>query len=173
MNAMAHSSVDLISLFAATFQARYNTVLVGGGEEPVYLPADDDCPRHRIVFTRDYFASALHEIAHWCIAGEQRRRQVDYGYWYQPDGRDAEQQAVFQQVEARPQAIEWAFSLACNAPFRISLDNLDGDAGDAEPFRQRVLETRLTMEKTGFPPRAKQFIAVLRSHYRSQERKSA
>ncbi len=37
----------------------------------------------------DFFASALHEISHWCVAGKARREQVDFGYWYCPDGRDA------------------------------------------------------------------------------------
>lgn len=161
-----HHADDLIRLFNATFEASHGTILVGGGEEPLYRPADETHPCHRIIFTRDYFASALHEIAHWCIAGPARRRQEDYGYWYQPDGRDADQQAAFERVEARPQAIEWAFSRACGSPFRISLDNLDGEAPDPEPFRRRVSRTLARMERDGFPPRAAQFLAVLRDAYR-------
>ena len=69
---------------------------------PIYLPADAAHPRHRIIFARGFYASALHEpeIAHWCIAGEQRRLleliTTDYGYWYEPDGRDAITQAAFE-----------------------------------------------------------------------------
>ncbi len=34
----------------------------------------------------------------------------DLGYWYAPDGRIEEQQALFEQVEIKPQAIEWLFA---------------------------------------------------------------
>ncbi|WP_459782603.1 elongation factor P hydroxylase, partial [Photobacterium sp. R1] len=95
---MPHDYNDLITLFNRTFLTRFNTELVLGGDEPIYLPADTEHPHHRIVFARGYFASALHEIAHWCIAGPERRLKEDYGYWYLPDGRDTEQQAVFEQV---------------------------------------------------------------------------
>lgn len=61
------------------------------------------------------------------IAGEQRRLLPDLGYWYAPDGRTAEQQALFEQVEIKPQAIEWLFSKAFGRKFRVSLDNLTGE----------------------------------------------
>ena len=80
-----HRSDDLDRLFRATFFHSYATVLEGGADEPVYRPGNP----HRICYTRDYFRSALHEIAHWCVAGPRRRRLDDYGYWYAPDGRDA------------------------------------------------------------------------------------
>ena len=89
-----HHCDQLVDIFNQAFSDGYNTRLVKGGKEPEYLPADDDCHYHRIIFTRDYFASALHEIAHWCIAGEQRRQQHDYGYWYAPDGRNIQQQKL-------------------------------------------------------------------------------
>ena len=79
----------LRALFDGLFLASENTCLLQGGAEPVYLPADADHPQNRIVFRLDYAASALHEIAHWCIAGAARRRLIDYGYWYSPDGRDS------------------------------------------------------------------------------------
>ncbi len=53
-----------------------------------------------------FYASALHEIAHWCIAGENRCQQVDYGYWYEPNGRSEERQFEFEKVEVKPQALE-------------------------------------------------------------------
>src|SRR3546814_2809228 len=49
-------------------------------------------------------------VAHWCLAGAARRRQDDYGYWYAADGRDLEQQHLFEQVEVKPQALELLFS---------------------------------------------------------------
>ncbi len=54
--------------------------------------------------SRTVFASALHEISHWCIAGKARRELVDFGYWYCPDGRDAMTQSQFEDVEVKPQA---------------------------------------------------------------------
>ena len=53
--------------------------LIGGAEEPFYEPGS--AGRYaRIRYTRDYAASAQHELAHWCIAGTARRRMSDYGY---------------------------------------------------------------------------------------------
>ena len=68
-----HKAFDLIQLFERCFFAEFNTRLEGGAEEPLYLPTTSHDPA-RILFTRDYFASALHEVAHWCVAGEARRQ---------------------------------------------------------------------------------------------------
>jgi elongation factor P hydroxylase len=135
-----HNCDDLIVLFEKTFLLSHRTRLLGGGEEPEYIPAIDINSEHTIVFTRDYFASALHEIAHWCIAGERRRQLPDYGYWYAPDGRTADQQKKFEQVEAKPQALEWLFSRACGSIFKLSADNLDGDADITDSFKKSVLQ---------------------------------
>jgi len=137
----------------------------GFATEPVYLPADEDCPFNRIVFAHGFFASALHEVAHWCIAGERRRRLVDYGYWYAPDGRDAGQQAEFERVETKPQAIEWAFAIACGFPFRVSVDNLSGIAVDRESFTRKVHAELVRCSCEGFPPRAQRFMDALSNHY--------
>ena len=109
-----HQYHDLIRIFDGLFFKPFNTRLIRGADEPVYLPADQDCDVHRVVFAHGYFASALHEIAHWCVAGQARRLLEDYGYWYCPDGRDAAQQAEFEKTEVVPQALEWAFSVAAN-----------------------------------------------------------
>lgn len=162
----SHAASDLIRLFNAAFAASHNTVLLGGGSEPVYLPADVHNPRHRIIFTRDYFASALHEIAHWCLAGKQRRLQVDYGYWYHPDGRTAGEQAKFERVECKPQAIEWAFHLAAGSTFRVSADNLTGAAVNTSAFRERILVQLHHYCQRGFPPRAQRCINILCGFYR-------
>ena len=166
MKTTAFDCRDLIRLFEACFYRDYNTRLIAGGDEPVYLPADAHNPSHRIIFTRDYFASALHEIAHWCIAGEARRQQQDYGYWYCPDGRDASQQAAFEKVEIRPQALEWAFNAACGSVFRVSTDNLDGSfEPDRAAFTARVKAQLLDYLAQGFPPRAGRFIRALCHFY--------
>ena len=112
-------------LFNQLFHRAYNTQLIGGGDEPEYLPADDRVNYHRIIYTQDYSASALHEVAHWCIAGEQRRLRHDYGYWYIPDGRNQQQQENFEWVESKSQALEWIFAKACGHEFTVSVDNLE------------------------------------------------
>ncbi len=69
---MQHRYQDLISLFDDVFYKQYNTCLIKGGDEPLYAPADENCAYHQIIFAHGYFASAFHEIAHWCQAGENR-----------------------------------------------------------------------------------------------------
>lgn len=152
----------LIELFADTFAASHRTRLVAGGDEPFYRPAGSDDGWHEIIFRHDYFQSALHEIAHWCVAGDARRRLPDYGYWYNPDGRSRAQQAQFEQVEARPQAVEWVLSAACGRPFRISVDNLDS----AEPMDEQAFWRAVHREVQAclggrLPPRATQFAQCL------------
>jgi elongation factor P hydroxylase len=127
-------------LFNRTLGASYATRLVRGGEEPEYIPASDTDGFHQIVFTHDYFSSALHEMAHWCVAGEQRRLQHDYGYWYAPDGRTEQQQADFERVEVKPQALEWLFSVACGIRFRVSADNLESDLGASAAFKAAIVQ---------------------------------
>jgi elongation factor P hydroxylase len=144
-------------IFADCFADAFCTVLVGGGEEPLYLPSSEPGAPHRIVYRADYFASALHEVAHWCLAGPARRRLEDYGYWYAPDGRDADQQAAFERVESRPQALEWIFSDACGFPFTLSADNLEAGFGPSPSFRAAVERERERLASQGLPPRARCF----------------
>lgn len=165
------SSETLIALFNGLFDnGEHATRLVGGGDEPVYLPADARCPHHRIVFRADYFASALHEVAHWCIAGERRRRLVDYGYWYRPDGRSPPQQRAFERVEARPQALEWIFARAAGRRFRVSADNLDGGAFDPLPLQRAVWRAARAYCHTGLNERAERFHRALARQYGGDER---
>ena len=126
----------LIRQFNACFSDQH-TVLAHSPDEPEYLPATEQQPA-QILFAHGFFASALHEISHWCIAGAERRTLPDLGYWYAPDGRSREQQQLFEQVEIKPQALEWLFTVACDRPFRVSLDNLNGDAGNGERFKDAV-----------------------------------
>lgn len=115
----------LMGWFAHWFAHRH-TILVKGEHEPEYFAATDNEPA-KIVFAHGFFASCLHEISHWCVAGKQRRGLNDFGYWYAPDGRDQSQQQQFEQVEIKPQAIECLLTLACNKPFNVSKDNLFAD----------------------------------------------
>lgn len=165
---MSHDVADLVQVFNGYAKDAYNTVLVGGGEEPLYQPSDEPALPHRIVFTKDYFASALHEIAHWCIAGAKRRLLVDYGYWYLPDGRNPTQQALFEAAEVKPQAIEWRLSMACGFPFQVSCDNLQGTTVDRDAFTQRVQTQLQQYQQTGFPPRAAALIWLCTLFYQPQ-----
>lgn len=113
----------LIILFNNLF-ANQNVILVRGTSEPEYFPTTNSQPA-RIEFAHGFFASALHEISHWCIAGKARRQLADFGYWYAPDGRNEAQQRAFETFEVKPQALECLFTLACARAFRISQDNLD------------------------------------------------
>ncbi|AOE49547.1 elongation factor P hydroxylase [Kangiella sediminilitoris] len=150
----------------------YGTVLEPGADEPFYQASRQAGECSVIFSTQDYFSSALHELAHWCIAGEARRKHDDYGYWYEPDGRSKEQQSIFYQVEQKPQALEWAFSLAANIPFRISLDNLKADhipREDVEYFRDSVYLQLNNYFANGFPTRAQRIISLLCCLYRHNQ----
>lgn len=162
---VAHDYQDLIDLFNTCFETTYNTRLIRGDDEPIYLPAEGDRSYHAIYFAHGYFSSALHECSHWLIAGEARRKQVDFGYWYVPDGRNAEQQALFQQVEVKPQAIEWMLSRAANYRFRISNDNLNGEPADSTAFKQAVYEQVQRYCQTGLSERARIFHDALCNFY--------
>ena len=141
--------------------ADYNTRIRGGFTEPFYRAALGNTPAE-IRFTRDYERSALHELAHWCVAGPARRLQDDYGYWYVPDGRDAAQQQRFFQVEIRPQAIEKHFCRALELPFEVSADNLDhADFSGLNEFRRAVDRQYVTYATDGLPQRAAAIATLL------------
>lgn len=157
---------DIVALFDGVFAESYMTRLVKGGDEPLYLPATTDTPFHQVIFARGYFASALHEISHWCIAGHRRRQLEDYGYWYLPDGRNAEQQQAFEQAEIAPQALEQLFTHACERTFHVSVDNLGGDVDvDREQFSRKVAARARRYQKEGLPARAHAFYVALTRYY--------
>lgn len=159
---------QLITLFDACFSQLFATCLVKGEDEPVYLPANKQSPWHQVIFAHSYFASALHEIAHWCIAGAERRQQVDYGYWYCPDGRDAATQQQFEKVEVKPQALEWLFSVAAGVVFNVSCDNLNGtDSPDRLAFQRKVWNQVMNYLEQGIPARPARFIAALHEYYQT------
>jgi len=167
-------------LFNDTFFEEYNTRLIKGGDEPLYLPANslpqshslemieaanESCTYHQIIFARGYYASAFHEISHWCQAGEARRLLEDFGYWYKPDGRNEIEQKKFEQVEIIPQAIEWAFNVAAQRKFHVSSDNLSGFQSDSSHFKKKVFQQIQIFLEEGFPTRAQKFIEVLAQFY--------
>ncbi len=163
-----HRNVDLEALFKQCFYKDYQTLLMGGADEPFYNPATSKDEDHRLYYRADYFASALHEIAHWCIAGAERRQQKDWGYWYYSDGRSPAQQRAFEAVEIKPQAVEWMFSVAAAATFRISSDNLLGMASNTEEggdFHKAVTAQVQCYQQSALPPRASQFFIALAAFY--------
>lgn len=152
----------LIKLFEATFYTDYQTRLVRGGDEPLYLPASVTGSDNKIIFARGFFSSCLHETAHWCVAGAERRLLEDFGYWYVPDGRNEVQQRAFELVEVHPQAYEQCFTLAVGRNFNISADNLTGRPGATDAFELNV--HRLTLKllfADQLEGRAKQFFDAL------------
>ncbi|GAL28274.1 putative transporting ATPase [Vibrio variabilis] len=125
---------------------------------------------HRIIFARGFYASALHEIAHWCVAGPERRLLEDFGYWYHPDGRTQEVQSEFEKVEIRPQAYEWILSASAGFPFTVSCDNLSGDfEPDRVGFMQKVHAEVLSILEAGIPLRVKMLSEALRAFYKTPE----
>lgn len=176
---ISHHLEDIINLFDQCFANTFNTRLIKGKNEPIYLPADHTdigIPAQsyaQVVFAHGYYSSALHEIAHWCLAGEERRKKVDFGYWYCPDGRTSEQQMAFEKVEVKPQAIEWAFCLAAGFEFNVSCDNLSGDELGRQPdhheFRKQVHNQVAEYLQRGFPARAITFIKALSEFYSQPE----
>jgi elongation factor P hydroxylase len=166
---------SVVTLFEQLFYERLNTRLLGGAEEPIYIPAGlatDDADispvetYHRLYFRHDYLSSALHETAHWCIAGTRRREQLDFGYWYSPDGRSSQQQQLFEQAEVAPQALEWMFSIASGQRFRVSADNLASDEGASDDFVRAVAERAQSWCAGGnLPSRGRLFIEALGNRF--------
>lgn len=166
---MQHKIEDLIEIFNGLFSTTYNTVLVAGADEPLYQPSGGEGAYHEIHSRYDYFSSGLHEIAHWCIAGEKRRQLEDFGYWYAPDGRSEEQQQQFEIVEIKPQALEWIFSKAAGLSFKPSLDNLDNPMQISSAFYQNITTQARSYIAEGMGQRAADFAAALSDFYQQQE----
>ncbi|RUR11131.1 elongation factor P hydroxylase [Legionella sp. km772] len=162
-----HHYQDLITLFNHCFAEEYNTRLLKGDDEPIYLPANEERPYHALFFAHGFFSSALHECSHWLIAGTHRRTLEDFGYWYVPDGRNSEQQALFQQVEVKPQAIEWILSVAAGHKFRVSIDNLNGDEADTVAFKKAVYRQVVHHCEHGLTNRTARFRRALCQFYQT------
>ncbi|KAF7775046.1 hypothetical protein PCIT_a1140 [Pseudoalteromonas citrea] len=162
---MTHQIHDLIRIFDESFYQTYNCKLIKGQHEPIYIPASIETPFHQIVFAHGFYASALHEVAHWLVAGEHRRLLEDYGYWYCPDGRDREQQLEFENAEVKPQAIEWALSIAAGFAFNVSIDNLNGAQTCRFSFQTRVHKRLLSLVENGFSERTETLLKALCEFY--------
>ncbi|MFT5577043.1 MAG: elongation factor P hydroxylase [Bermanella sp.] len=155
----------IVAVFRREFSERERTELCPGAQEPYYQPASSLAERHQIFSRSDYPASVLHEVAHWCVAGPQRRLLPDFGYWYATDGRNAQQQQKFQRVEVKPQAIEWAFSRAVGLRFQVSIDNLTGYVVDPFGFQLAVWQQAQAYDLSGLPGRAERFVLALKAEF--------
>lgn len=140
----------LIDAFAGVFP---NLQLKGGAEEPFYVaPTSDMCA---IIYFRSNFPrSLLHEVAHYCLAGDRRRTLDDFGFWYSPCGRTAEEQVRFEIVEARPQGLEMAMCEIVGLKFSPSLDDFSGRPPSADflqnldaAYREMLTNPPLTAAK--------------------------
>ncbi len=169
MDHSPHKYQDLINIFNQCFSASYNTQLEKGGDEPIYLPQDKTRERNTIVFAHGFYRSALHEVSHWLIAGAERRKRIDFGYWYEPDGRNIEQQQLFEKVEVKPQALEWIFCVATKHTFEVSVDNLNGEITNATPFKLAVYKQVVHYLSHGLPERAQCFCNALADFYNTKE----
>jgi elongation factor P hydroxylase len=165
---------EIVACFAACLGGGYNTVLQGGGDEPLYLPARGGGPA-TIIYRHDYAASALHEVAHWCIAGPHRRTLKDFGYAYIAPPRGAAAQARFCALETKTQALEAIFAAAAGVEFTVSTDDLDADPAEAEfqrgEFMRDVMQiiprTQMWVD-TSHDGRARAFVEALRCHARQR-----
>ena len=149
----------IAQIFNEAFLESHHTLMSGGGAEPLYEAAAGST-RARIVFTRDYPASALHEAAHWCLAGLVRRRQRDYGYWYIPGPRDPQQRRAFFAAEAEVQALEAIFAHACGVRFVISADDFAATPAEIDSFG-RVVSELIAVRRSRLRSRARRFLDAL------------
>lgn len=159
----------LVENFNTLFEKSENTILKTGSEEPFYQAAQNDQPA--TIYSREnYLSSALHEIAHWCLAGIERRKQDDFGYWYKPEGRSIKEQIEFEQVEIKPQAIEWALSLCCDHQFVYSADNLAQNIQASDQFKQSVHEQLINyLKHDSLPSRAQLLFKHLNHIFRNDQ----
>ena len=97
--------------------------MIGGAAEPLYVPAAAN-QKAQLFYRENFAASALHEAAHWCIAGANRRTREDFGYIYVPPPRSVTQQEKFFASELRTQSLESLFAEQAGVKFIPSADNL-------------------------------------------------
>ncbi|EGR2739665.1 elongation factor P hydroxylase [Vibrio parahaemolyticus] len=150
---------NLINAFSDIFP---NLTIKGDAEEPFY-----EAPRANtnavLYFRSNYPRSLLHEISHYCLAGDRRRSLDDFGYWYTPCGRTADEQQRFEVVEARPQGLEKAICEIVGIKFSPSLDDFSGRP-PSESFLQH-LELAYQEMLLSPPPTADKVLAGLKKYW--------
>lgn len=152
---------NLINAFSGILP---NLTIKGGAEEPFY-EAPQANSNAVLYFRSNYPRSLLHEISHYCLAGDRRRSLDDFGYWYAPCGRTAEEQIRFEEVEARPQGLEKALCEIVGVKFSPSLDDFSGRP-PSECFLQH-LDLAYQEMLLNPPPTAKKVLSGLKSYFNS------
>lgn len=156
----------LIAAFATIFP---ELIIQGNADEPFYQAPKNlnhareenkNTSRGILYFRSNYPRSLLHEMSHYCLAGDRRRQLDDFGYWYSPCGRTAEEQQRFEDVEARPQGLEKAFCEIVGLPFSPSLDDFSGRPA-SERFLKNLDIAYQEMQHNP-PPTAKRALEGLR-----------
>ena len=152
---------DLCTNLISIFENLLPTLnIIGGADEP-YYQAPKENEKAKIFFKENYPRSLLHEMAHYCLAGQRRRKLDDYGYWYSPCGRNADEQSLFEKVEARPQGLEKAICEAIGIEFSPSLDDFSGRPA-SKTFLNKLEESYNEM-RINPPPTAKKVLVALSS----------
>ena len=145
-------------LMALLSETLPDLIIKGGADEPFYEAPTDDS-KGILYFRSNYPRSLLHELSHYCLAGARRRKLDDFGYWYIPTGRNADEQARFESVEARPQGLEKAMCHALGIQFSPSLDDFSGRPASKEFLEE--LETVYQEMLTSPPPTASKVLEAL------------
>ncbi|WP_422381821.1 elongation factor P hydroxylase [Marinicellulosiphila megalodicopiae] len=123
-------------------------LIEGGADEPFYKAAKNN-DKAKIIYRSNYPRSLLHELSHYCLAGNRRRNIDDFGYWYSPCGRSFEEQQRFELVEARPQGLEKVMCELVGLKFSPSLDDFSG-MPNSQMFLKKLEESY--QEMTSNPP---------------------
>lgn len=145
----------LMNALSATFP---DLIIQGDAEEPFYEAAKEH-QKATLYFRDNYPRSLLHELSHYCLAGDRRRQLDDFGYWYFPCGRNEEEQLRFETVEARPQGLEKAMCEALGIKFSPSLDDFSGNP--PSDIFLAGLENSYQEMLTSPPPTAKKALSAL------------
>ena len=163
---------QIIQVFDRCFGEQYSTRLCGGAGEPLYLPPEGEQPA-QLFFRADYSSSALHEVAHWCLACAKRRQRADFGYEYAASTQQCRAAAILLQAELRTQSLEFCSAAAAGVRFTISTDNFNQDGTlDAQTIEQQRLfsgncMSSITLTKawltTQAGARARRFMQALES----------
>jgi elongation factor P hydroxylase len=66
-----HKYEQLIEIFDGCFADDFNTRLIKGDDEPIYLPADDEVPYNRIVFAHGFYASGCTRFRTGALPGKR------------------------------------------------------------------------------------------------------
>lgn len=152
---------NLINAFADIIP---NLTIKGDAEQPFYEAPTANT--HAILYFRsNYPRSLLHEISHYCLAGDRRRGLDDFGYWYAPCGRTTEEQQRFEEVEARPQGLEKAMCEIVGLKFSPSLDDFSGRP-PSECFLQE-LEKAYQEMRVNPPPTASKVLSGLKNYWKN------